>query len=250
MQSGIPITLHLDDHIDNIIWWYGYYEKHPTNIFRRLLKPGDNVIDVGANIGYYSILAGTLIGKNGNVFAYEPVSSIYHRLLRNIDSYSNIKPKQAACGNTKGEINIYVAHDICSSGSRISQPQEGQPLKQEVVPIIRLDDELKDHKINLLKIDVEGYETEVILGAAELIKSNPEIKIFLEINRGLLNMAGSSPEKIFNLLTSFGLQPWKVEITGNNYSLLPQKNYWKDENLILFAKKEYLPVELTKTGLA
>ncbi len=244
IYSGLPIALHLDDHIDNIIWWNGYYEKHPTRIFLKLTNPGDCVVDVGANIGYYSVLAASRIGSAGKIFAFEPVLSIYQRLLENVSELKNIKPEKVACGNTTGEIKIYVADDTCSAGSRISQPIENHPLKIETVPIIKLDNELMGEKVDLLKIDVEGYETEVLRGAVKLIRTNPQIKIFIEISKKLLEMAGSSPEEIFNLLTGLGLQPWKVELIGDKYLLLLQKDYWKDENLILFAKKEYLPHEL------
>ena len=246
IRPGILITLHLDDHIDNIIWWNGYYEKNPTRLFLDLLNPDDIVIDVGANIGYYSILAASRIGRGGKVYAFEPVSSIYRRLLANVGSFNAIQAQREACGNTTGKINMYVADDTCSSGSRISQPIEGHELKRiEEVSMVRLDDAISEKTgVSVMKIDVEGYEPHVLAGASELIRSNPQIKIFIEVDDSLLRGAGSSPEKVFAQMAEFGLQPWRIIEKNNAYILEPHRNYWNNENLVLFARAEYLPRNL------
>lgn len=226
------MTLHLNDQVDGNIWWDGYYEKLPTKLFKRMIKKGDTIIDVGANIGYYSIMASELIGGSGKILSFEPVSKTFKRLSVNVSPLSNIKAHQAACGQENGKISIYDFGDSISAGSRISSPPEIDiPYTIEEVSMIKLDDFI-DGKVDVVKIDVEGYELNVLKGMQKIIASNPNIKILLEVNKDLLIKATTSPQEIFSYLKSFGLSPW--EFDGKKFT--ERDAYWANKNMLLFAK--------------
>lgn len=240
LAKNTQIFLWLDEHVDIIIWWEGRYEKIPSLIFCKLLKPGDQLIDVGANIGYYSLLASGIVGKKGKIFAFEPVSKIFHKLSLNTFGHGNIEIFRSACGQQSGDATIYLADKWCTAGSRISAPIENQPVVTEEIKVLRLDDHFEDQRVDVVKIDVEGYEMNVLKGMENILRHNSQIKLFIEINRKLLQMGGSSPEEVFNYLGSYDLRPWKVEYKNKKIKLIPRDKYWGDENLVLFAKKEAL----------
>lgn len=240
LTQNTQIFLWLDEHVDIIIWWQGFYEKFPSRVFKRLLNVGDRVIDVGANIGYYSLLASEIVGPSGRIFSFEPVTKIFDKLLLNSSDHSNITPVQVACGEQGGMTNIYVADDSCSAGSRISTPFENQPAITEQIKLIKLDDYIEDQKIDMVKIDVEGYEIHVLKGMADILRDNLHIKVFIEVNKKLLAMSGSSPEEIFDYLKLFGLTAWQIDYKKRRLELISKDRYWGDENLILFAREEAL----------
>lgn len=227
------ITLHLNDQVDGNIWWDGYYEKLPTKLFKRIVKSGDIVIDVGANIGYYSIMASELVGGgSGKILSFEPVPETFKRLSVNVLSLSDIKAHQVACGQENGKINIYAFGDSITAGSRISSPPEVDiPYTTEKVKMIKLDDFI-DGKVDVVKIDVEGYELNVLKGMKKIIINNPNIKILLEVNKDLLIKAATSPQEIFSYLKSFGLSPW--EFDGKKFK--KRDSYWANQNMLLFAR--------------
>lgn len=224
------ITLHLNDQVDANIWWDGYYEKLPTKLFKEMVKKGGSVIDVGANIGYYSIIASELV-EGGNIVSFEPVSKTFKRLLVNVLPLSNVKAHQVACGSDNGKINIYAFGDSISAGSRISSPEIDVPYTVEEVQMIKLD-YFVDGKVDVVKIDVEGYELNVLKGMKKIISSNPNIKILLEVNNDLLTKVSTSPQEVFSYLKSFGLLPW--EFDGKKFN--KRDSYWGNQNMLLFAK--------------
>ena len=227
------ITLHLNDQVDGNIWWNGYYEELPTKLFKRIIKKvGGTIIDIGANIGYYSIIASELVGNGGNIISLEPVPETFRRLLLNVLPLSNVKAYQVACGPENGKIDIYAFGDLVSAGSRISSPPEVNiPYHIEEVNMVKLDD-FVDMKVDVVKIDVEGYELNVLKGMKKIITSNPNIKILLEVNNDLLIKAGSSPQEMFSYLKSFGLSPWDFD--GKKFK--KRDSYWANQNMLLFSR--------------
>lgn len=225
------IALWLDDQVDGNIWWDGYYEKEPSENFKSFVKRGDVVLDVGANIGYYSLLASDLVGPKGQVISFEPVKITFCRLLFNTFGLDNVEAHQSACGNKNGVETIYNFGNACSAGSRMSGPADGHKFTKEEVSMIGLDGFLGNTRVDVAKIDVEGYEINVLKGMENIIKNNPGILLFVEVSKNVLKSAGSSPREIFDFLGGLGLVAWKRV----GYEFIPQKEYWADQNLVLFA---------------
>ena len=87
------------------------YEKEQTILFRKLVDEGMNVVDIGANIGYYTLLAAELVGEKGKVFAFEPEPSNYDLLLRNVEinGYKNVTVVRKAVSNETGESSLFLS---------------------------------------------------------------------------------------------------------------------------------------------
>jgi FkbM family methyltransferase len=146
----------------------GEYELHLTAVFERYCGPGMTVVDVGANLGYYSLLASKLVGPSGHVIALEPNSENCRLLLSSLrlGGVTNVDVVPVACDRATGW-GYYSTH-VGSNGGLI----DGRDLLAHpgvVVPTFRLDD-VVEGPVGFLKMDVEGAEGRVVAGAARLIE--------------------------------------------------------------------------------
>ena len=161
------------------------FEPLETEIIAVNIKPGDVVLDIGANIGYHTLKMADIVGPTGLVFAFEPDPNNFVTLTKNIEAngYKNIIAVNKAVSNKPGKLKLYI-DKFNKGGHRIYSSFE----KRESVEIeaTSLDDYFKgstfiiDKKISFIKMDVEGAEPLVIEGAKRLIENSPNIKMITE----------------------------------------------------------------------
>ena len=179
------------------------YEPAITDVFKSLLKQGDNVIDVGASIGYFSLLAGSIVGSTGNVFAFEPNVNNMNVLKHNIklNKFHWITPIQKALGNYRGK-GIFHTSGNNWDGSFIKTKEHKE---STLVEVDKLDSMNISKNIKLLKIDTDGYDIEVLRGAERLILNN-HVKAFItEVYPDGLKALGSSVELFWKYIKSLGM---------------------------------------------
>jgi FkbM family methyltransferase len=147
----------------------GSYEREQTELFERWIEPGQTVVDVGAHVGYYSLLASVLVGESGSVHAFEPDRRNARFLRRHVrmNRRSNVTVVEVAVADRTG-----ISEFRTAGGSGTGRLDAGGDRQ---VPTIRLDDYCSDRGIapDVLKIDVEGAEVEVLAGAAAVLSSGP-----------------------------------------------------------------------------
>jgi FkbM family methyltransferase len=156
----------------------GVYEPEVRLALDRLLRPGMNCIDVGANFGYHSIrMAQVVARKGGKVYAFEPEPFSYHLLLKNIAENRlehGIVPHRIACGDRDGEAFLYRDPNPANFGGAAVLPGQDPSLRERLVgrvPLRRLDSLFSDDRpIHLVKIDVEGYEFCVLRGMERILR--------------------------------------------------------------------------------
>jgi len=184
----------------------GTYERMTTNLFTKLVTEGMIVIDIGANIGYYTLLAAKAVGNNGRVFCFEPEPSNYALLLKNIkeNNHGNVTPVKKAVTNTTGVVKLFISkepgqHSIASDN-----------LHQRAISVdsTTLDDFFvgKEYPIHAIKMDIEGAELATFQGMRNIIAKNPQLVIFTEFNPRCLMMAGASPTEYFQMLINYGFK--------------------------------------------
>ena len=172
------------------------YEKETTLLFERLIKPGMVIVDVGAHVGYYSLLAARLVGPAGKVYSFEPDPDNHSLLLKNIEynGYHNIRVANYAISNRLGSATLY---NTALDSGRHSIYQHGLPQRGTVtVDTMPMDTFLEGEgwpRIDLVKIDVEGAELDVLKGMEQLIGRSREINLIIEFNPRLLEDAGVDP---------------------------------------------------------
>ena len=171
-----------------------------------LIRSGSTVIDVGANIGIWTIGAAKRTGPSGKVHAFEPLKSNFSRLLSNIElnRVSNVLPQNVALSDRAGTLRFFPSPNK-NSGVGLLKP-EGWDVPTCGVEAITLDGYCEQRQIGsvaVLKIDVEGAELLVLKGATRLLSSPSPPSIVFEMNRNMSANFDSSPEKVGALLGKF-----------------------------------------------
>jgi FkbM family methyltransferase len=169
--KGFSIYVHEDDTSVGQHVKRGAYEPHVTAVFRDRLRPGMHVLDIGANIGYYTMLSASLVGPSGSVTAVEPNPTSVKLLeaSRRANSFGNVSVLQMAAGRELGLLVMHGSHGNVMTSAAPDDPVS--LMNSTTVPSLRMDDLVpRDKKIDFVKIDVEGAEYNALLGASELIK--------------------------------------------------------------------------------
>lgn len=175
-----------DNYLDHI---RGAFEPHMVKLFDSLIKPGDTVLDIGANIGCTSILFGSRASK---VISFEPSPTTYQFLKKNVSAsgLQNITLNNVGLGKSAGSFQLTFAADNRSGGFISNKVQASAGHKVESIDIACGDAFLAAaglHQVDFIKIDVEGFERDVIEGLREtLMRSQPIVT--LELNHWCLNV--------------------------------------------------------------
>lgn len=158
----------------------GVYEFAPTELVKAYLQPGDVFVDVGANIGYYTLLAGARVGTTGRVLAFEPYAPVRERLLRNIalNQLNNIEVIASCVGSSTGR--IFLAAPQLASNAGTATMQDSFSAGSVEVGVVRLDEAMAGRGAALIKVDVEGHEAAVFAGADGLLRSEHAPTILFE----------------------------------------------------------------------
>jgi FkbM family methyltransferase len=173
VREGFWMELDPYDWLQSEILLNGTTEPLTTSLYKKILKPGDVYVDIGSHVGFHTLVARRLVGDNGLVIAVEPQPYNCHKILRNwiANDWHNIDLRVAAAGNRDQIISLNAQKASDSARLSVDADSDNSPnnLSQHFcVPMIRIDSllgELGLDKIKLLKIDVEGFELEVLEGA-------------------------------------------------------------------------------------
>jgi FkbM family methyltransferase len=171
----IKIDPTFDKNIENVIYERGVYELGTVSVLQKFLKEGNTFIDVGANIGFLSLAGAAVVGKEGKVIAFEPQPETFQLLEENVkmNSFSQIQLNQFALGEEEGEAIIYSEEENRGGASITNKRSE----KGVSIQLNRLDDIELGSKVDMIKIDVEGFEWEVLKGARQTILRDKPILI-------------------------------------------------------------------------
>lgn len=179
--GGINYDLDLYELIDSTIYFEGVWEPETTKVIRKLASKGLTAIDVGANMGYYTLLMAQAIGAGGMVIAFEPMTPAYARLQRNhrLNNLNNVVLERKALSDFNGERLV-----VFPTSWRLDLQQK--PLPPETVAYTTLDSYILSHSallrhVDLIKLDVDGNEYSVLAGAIATIKQFTP-RIILEVN--------------------------------------------------------------------
>jgi|SaaInlStandDraft_2_1057019.scaffolds.fasta_scaffold01074_4 FkbM family methyltransferase len=190
----------------------GLHEKTETELIKKEIKKGDFVIDIGANIGYYTLLFAKLVGSSGHVLAFEPESKNFELLKKNVNenNYKNVTLIQKAISNENKIKNFYLTHSG-TTAHRLSKPHDGNDSIK--IETIYLDDFLKNFKkpVNFVKIDIHGAEGKAIKGMLSTIKKTPSIKILQEWWPDAIKDYDMEPEEHLNILTKLGFSLYEID---------------------------------------
>ncbi len=221
-----------DEGLSMQICLYGSREKRALEEYAKRLKPGFAVAEIGANIGYYTVLESKILGKKGVVYAIEPVEANVELLKKNLalNKAKNAKVFKLAIGPKKGVSRIAVPEkrntaSFCTGGKT-----------GERVDMVTLDSFLKGKKSpDMIKVDVEGYEYEMLKGMRKTLEKKPGL--FIEVHQRILGKKRT--KEFFESLKKYGYGTALVvsEINEKYKLFLPFISLFQK----LFSKKGFPP---------
>lgn len=188
------------------------WEPYETKLFKQNLRIGNTVLDIGAHIGYYTLLASKKVGKEGKVYAFEPDPKNFQILKKNIvaNDCQNVILVNKAVTKSSATVRLYI-NEQNTGDHRIYDSKDGRLYIS--VDSISLDEFFKNikTKVNLIKMDIQGAEFGVIAGGLKLLKENPNIKIFSEFWPNGLKLNKTSPEKFLKIFSDFGFKIYQID---------------------------------------
>jgi len=200
----------LSDHVIGLSIVRGHYERAELDFARRILRPGDIAVDVGAHIGLFAIDMAARVGPSGRVYAFEPFAPNADLLERSIleNAFQDrIELTRAAVGAVSGAATLTFPRETLNSGGAYLLREGTRPIGgnlEERVPLVALDRLNLRRPIRFIKMDVEGAEPLVLRGAAAIIRDDRPV-ILSEVHPTQLERAsGVTPDAFFAQIREMG----------------------------------------------
>lgn len=185
LKTGGRLVTDVGDYTQRFIYFLGEYEPETTQLLHRLAYPGWTVLDVGANAGYFSVVAAKLGGPRSRIVAFEPNPKLADMIVESIplNPDLNIVLERAGCGDQADVMTLYLSPYDRNSGLSTLRTDLFPDATTTEVPVVRLDDYCIEHDLrpDLLKIDVEGFEPQVLRGAGWIIDERVPSWVVCEI---------------------------------------------------------------------
>lgn len=234
---GEQIIVIIPERVSLNLYYYGFFEEGLTKMILEYLKPGMTFIDIGAHLGYFSLLGSLIVGGEGKVHSFEPTPSTFNILRSNLYAKKNVELKNMAVYSNNTNLSIYdygVRYSAFNSLYSARLPNKAisklDPIKIDV-QAISLDEYIIANNIipNFIKIDAESSEYEILLGMEKTIaKFHPIITIEV----GDIGMKGVPTSKdLINFLVNKSYQPYEFK-DGKILQHALKKNQYPYDNIL------------------
>ncbi len=211
--QGVNVALNKRDPVISAALMLGVYETAETQFVMDKIKPGMRVLDIGANVGYYTALFSKLTGPTGEVIAFEPEPGNYEYLKQTIqlNGFAQAKPVNAAVAQEPGTTFLYLS-DSNQGDHRIYNADASVETAKVSVPVVSIDTLVDSSKpVDFIKMDVQGAEGQVLSGMRETIRRSPSVMLLMEFWPEGLTNAGTSPLEMLQILhEELGLEIWNM----------------------------------------
>lgn len=189
---------------------FGRLGAEEAQLLRKLVGEGMQVVDIGANIGLYTLLLARLAGKTGRIFSFEPEPNLFAVLCENCaaNGADNVTPFQCAAGDSNGRTTFQ--RSVFNSGdNRLGQARaDATTIETEVA---RLDDVLPVREVQFIKLDVQGHELGALSGMQEVIAASPHVRVLFEFWPAGLRAAGTPPENLLDFFRERGFELYETK---------------------------------------
>jgi FkbM family methyltransferase len=203
------------DHIQRQIYFFGAYEPIEAYLFELLMQPGMVVIDAGANVGQYALIAAMEVGHGGEVHAFEPVPSTFQRLAAHVvenELAARVRVNMTALWHRVENLTLHLRSEMVGNAGAYTIATPSKAVDTVTSVGVRLDDYVAEQglqRVDFIKMDIEGAEWFALRGATAVI-SRWRPTMLVEINRELCRELGYEPERIWQLLKPHGYVMWAV----------------------------------------
>lgn len=204
-KSGFIWRLDPNSCIGESIINHGMWEEDTTKLIQETVKPGMHVLDIGANVGYYTLILARSVGPTGKVWAFEPVKRFRDHLLWHIEK-NNLNDIVTVLPYGLSDTTIDIPISIDNSTATLHWPKSKPAVENEIISLKRFDDvvnTLKIENIDFIKIDIDGNEPKFFRGAIMFFK-NCHPPIAMEFAQLCLHVAGSDVRELAKMLNEYG----------------------------------------------
>ncbi|MFD4345046.1 FkbM family methyltransferase [Streptomyces coelicoflavus] len=220
VRSGDRFAVDTQDLIQRYLYLFGAWEPHLTGWLRRRLRPGDCFVDVGANIGVFSVLAARLVGERGRVVAVEASPDLHRRLEHNarLNGLGNIRALNAAVSDRARTLTFTLASSR-NTGANSIVPYDGpveSSFETEARTLPELLDPAEIATARVIKIDVEGAEGSVVRGLAPMLGAlRPDAEFTVEVAPERMARLGDRVDELLGVMRDAGFHTYRL---ANDYA--------------------------------
>lgn len=249
----LRMRLHGDSLLCEMLYT-GSFEAETRGFFEAFLRHGDCFLDVGANVGLYTLVAARIIGRSGRVHAFEPCTGTFERLQENVrlNRLNNVSCHQIALSNENARAELTLAKGGFDAWNSLGRPYMGEAAGRETVTTVTLDSFAKEHglagRITAIKIDVEGWENQVLAGADELLSARDAPVLCIEFTEEAAQFADSSCRVLYQRLERLGYRMYSVGPKREDLQPFPAREPFPHVNLL--AAKDLAAVQARLSGAA
>jgi len=207
----------------------GNYQPVLTRVLKQHTPPGGYCLDIGANLGFYTINLAQWVGPAGHVAAFEANPAMVERVQDNIalNQFSNVMVVSAAVHSEPGSLEFYISH----SPGKSSVHEIGNPLNKIVVPAVTIDDYVSDHdwpRLDVIKIDIEGNDCQALLGSSKTLARFLPFIVFEYKHTTPPPIA----QAVFALLATLDYELWSVSSNGKRLTFNLQTSGLIDNDIM------------------
>ena len=205
------------------------YEPEITHLLLRVLKPGDRVADVGANVGYFTMMMASLVGRTGHVMAFEPGAANSTKLIHNrqLNGFAQVDVTPQPAWSREEKVTFYLSADdsggnaLWDPGIWPDNPKSREKIDKRELDATTLDAVIGEKKLRLIKLDIEGAEQHALEGADYLMSYYAPAYIVCELNPFALEQMGSSQAFLRTLMIHYGYSTFLLYRNGQMPKLIP-----------------------------
>lgn len=216
---GTRFSANTRDTIGKYIYYFGIWEPNLTRWIERRLAPGDGFIDVGANMGYYTLLACRLVGESGRVVSVEAHPAIFAAFEHNlkINDVHNVRAVNCAAWDAEETLTIYTEPEDLPGQTTVMPAWAGKyhlesQSRVRAAPLSAILKPEEFRAARLIKIDVEGAEWRTLCGMKPLMADcRDDLEIMIEVNSKMLEVEGRTPQDVLDFFRAYGFHAYSVE---------------------------------------
>ncbi len=237
LQPDVRMNMYFDSVLCR--WIYrGDFELEERDFVNAFLRPDDVFIDVGANIGVYSLIAGYCVGRWGTVYSFEPHTTTFKRLCENVrlNQLENVVSFRMALSDKDGVLPLQISTDGFDAWNSFAKPNDNQTVAVEEVKCVQWDTFAAEQDLagrtTIMKMDVEGWESRVLSGGKKVLSRDDAPVLLIEFSDSEAEAAESSCAEVYNSLLDLGYQIFIYDHKNRSIIPDPLREAYEFANLI------------------